>query len=587
MPDGSDQAHESAVADIGLAAAIFALDPSGLGGVLLRGRLGDARDAWINLVRKLLPDRANFRRLPLHVTDDRLIGGLDLAATLVAGRPVIETGVLAATDGGVLLIPSAERLPSAAAARIASVMDNGEVAVERDGLCQRHQTRFGVVALDEGLGDDERLPSSLADRLACHLWLDDIRISHVVTPFTCDDVAEASIRLVDVEVDQAAIEALCAVAAALGIASLNSPLLASRVARCNAALCGRECVCDEDVALAARLVLAPRAAFVPVTEDETEPPQTESEANNGDTEQETVSGEALLEDVVLAAAKAAIPPELLARLATRNGARARGLAASGSGARQQAPRRGRPAGTRRGKLGSGARLNILETLRAAAPWQRIRASAPDMRASNARRIVVKPEDFRILRLKDRRETVTVFVVDASGSSALHRLAEAKGAVELLLADCYVRRDQVALLSFGGRGVELLLPPTRSLTRAKRRLADLAGGGGTPLAEALEQTALLTQAIKRRRQTPVIVVLTDGQPNLARDGGTGRHIAVDDAVEAASGLRAAGVATLLIDTAPRAQPCAARIADALGAQYVPLPYADARTVSNEVKSRIGS
>ena len=94
-------------------------------------------------------------------------------------------------------------------------------------------------------------------------------------------------------------------------------------------------------------------------------------------------------------------------------------------------------------------------------------------------------DLRITRLQQRAATATLFVVDASGSSALHRLAEAKGAVELLLAECYVRRDQVGVIAFRGRGAEVLLPPTRSLVRAKRSLAALPGGGGTPLAAGLQ------------------------------------------------------------------------------------------------------
>jgi magnesium chelatase subunit D len=122
----------------------------------------------------------------------------------------------------------------------------------------------------------------------------------------------------------------------------------------------------------------------------------------------------------------------------------------------------------------------------------------------APRVLVRRDDFRVQRLRERRETTTVFVVDASGSAALHRLAEAKGAIELLLAECYVRRDRVALIAFRGRpgaaGAELLLPPTRSLVRAKRSLADLPGGGGTPLAHGLDAARALAEDVSRRGGT---------------------------------------------------------------------------------------
>src|SRR4029450_5166679 len=112
--------------------------------------------------------------------------------------------------------------------------------------------------------------------------------------------------------------------------------------------------------------------------------------------------------------------------------------------------------------------------------------------------------------RQRTRTTTIFVVDASGSSALNRLAEAKGAVELLLADCYVRRDRVALLAFRGRGADLLLPPTRSLVAAKRGLGGLPGGGGTPLAAGIEAGLALADAVGRKGETPVVILLTDGR-----------------------------------------------------------------------------
>ena len=174
------------------------------------------------------------------------------------------------------------------------------------------------------------------------------------------------------------------------------------------------------------------------------------------------------------------------------------------------------------------------------------------------------------------------MVDASGSAALHRLAEAKGAVELLLADCYVRRDNVAVLAFRGSKAELLLPPTRSLVRAKRSLAGLPGGGGTPLAAGIEAALALAEAVRRRGETPVVVLLTDGRANIARDGEPGRTRAGEDALAAAMQLQAAGVTALLLDTSPQPQPMARQLAAQMGAAYLPLPHAGAAELSQAVR-----
>jgi magnesium chelatase subunit D len=245
---------------------------------------------------------------------------------------------------------------------------------------------------------------------------------------------------------------------------------------------------------------------------------------------------------------------------------------------QRGSARGRPAGTLRGEPRNGLRLDLIETLRAAAPWQRLRrAGATDSR------IRVRPDDFHVTRFRQRRETTTIFVVDASGSAALNRLAEAKGAVELLLADCYVRRDRVAVLAFRGRGAELLLPPTRSLVRAKRSLAGLPGGGGTPLAAAFDAAADLADAVKRRGDTPVVVLLTDGRANVARDGMGGRARADADAVTSARRLRLCGCAVLLVDTSPQPHPRAAQLAAEMAATYLPLPHAGSQALSELVQA----
>ncbi len=331
------------------------------------------------------------------------------------------------------------------------------------------------------------------------------------------------------------------------------------------------------------VAITPPAESPEPPEPETPPasPEENSDADPGD------PGDRPLEDQVLEAVAASIPAGLLAALKAGRDRRAAKRAAGKSGAVQRALRRGRPMGAVAGDPRRGARLNLIATLRAAAPWQPVRRREQAARTGTSPRVLVRRDDFRITRYRQRSETTTIFVVDASGSAALHRLAEAKGAVELLLADCYVRRDQVALIAFRGRDAELLLPPTRSLVRAKRNIAALPGGGGTPLASAIDAAALLAEQIQRRGGTPGLVFLTDGRANIARDGTQGRERANAEALAAAPRLRLLQAPALLIDTSPRPNPAAAQLAAAMGASYLPMPHAEARRLRDAVQAGTGA
>ncbi|MBP6853382.1 MAG: magnesium chelatase ATPase subunit D, partial [Rhodoferax sp.] len=193
-------------------AALMAVDPVGLGGVALRARASLARDQWLQMLRQLLPSGLPFRRVPLHVDDSRLLGGLDLAATLRRGRPVAQTGLLAQSDGGVAVLASAERLGNATAARLAQVLDTGEAVMERNGLSLRHAARLGLVALDEGSTDDEQLSGKLLDRMAFHLHLADATdVDSLVAPPGVDAAAIVAARalLPQVLASEAVVQALC------------------------------------------------------------------------------------------------------------------------------------------------------------------------------------------------------------------------------------------------------------------------------------------------------------------------------------------------------------------------------------------
>lgn len=557
-------------ADACLAARLLAADPHGLGGAVLRAPAGPVRERWLAILRAALAPGTPWRRLPSGIGDDGLLGGLDLAATLAAGRPVARAGLLAEADGGLVVVPMAERLAPGTASRLAAALDTG-TASERSA-------RFGLILLDEGEAD-EAVADTLADRLAFRIDLNGLAAADAEGPSPDPEPAPQA-----AEPDP--VGSLCALADAFGVASLRGPILAARVAR---ALAGDGPIGQAEITAAARVVLAPRATRLPApqetTPEETAPEEATPETADAppddlpDVRPPDAADPAAAdapEDVVLEAVRAAIPPHLLDQLLS--GQPRLAAAKTGRVGQAAASRTGRPVGSRRGDPRRG-RLDLLATLRAAAPWQALRRGGEE-----TRRLVVRRDDLRIRILKQRTETTTVFCVDASGSAALERLAEAKGAVELLLAEAYVRRDRVALVAFRGAGAELVLPPTRSLTRAKRGLSGLPGGGGTPLASGIDAAVAVALGVRRGGSRPAIVLLTDGRANVARSGEGGRARAGAEALQAARTLRAAGLPALVVDTGSRGEE-ARPVAEAMGARYLKLPRVEAGQLSAAVRAAL--
>ena len=320
--------------DAGLAATLFTQSPAAFGGMVLRGS-SPARDALVAAIA----DKVPTRRLPAHVDDERLLGGIDIAASLAAGRPVETRGLLAEAEGAVLVVPMAERMDESLAGRLAQALDEKCVA---------------LILLDDASATlDEGPPLALMERLA----------------FQCDLThsreREASLgndaKLESAPLDDDALSAIAATGAALGVHSVRALIHASEVARAHAVLAGR-CEAEQtDLEAAARLVLAPRATQLP-------PPPEEPEADDppppepGETPEENnqQSADQKLEDKVVEAATAAIPADLLAQLA--KGLAPRQAGAAGSGQKRKSGLRGKPLGARPGMPRGGARLAMIDTL---------------------------------------------------------------------------------------------------------------------------------------------------------------------------------------------------------------------------------
>jgi magnesium chelatase subunit D len=564
-----------------LAARLIAMAGPAIGGVRLRAGVGPVRDTWLKVLRQLSGDREPVI-IPAAASPDRLCGGIDIHGSLHAGRMVLQRGLLAAANGGLAVIAGAERLEASAVAAISSALDEGEVAPRSAWAGQsggRQDAAFALIAIDEAVAGEPGPAPALCERLSMDIGLDGIAWSAIsATP--AHAVEERRSGFHQVAVSDALIETADR---ALGLPSPRRLHLTIRLARAIAALERRRDVNLLDVMTAVRLASAEaRAEDQDRATEQQQPPPPEERPEP----EEAVSREQRDEfpdEFDVAAALADINGlelmvERLAgpnRLAGRRGA---------SGEKRRKARQGRVISMRERPSFPDARPDMVATLAAAAPWQVLRRREA---GHDGVRPLIKPSDFRFRVYQDRRESAILFAVDASGSTAMDRLGEAKGAVELLLAECYAQRHQVGLVAFRGRAAESLLAPTRSLVRAKRSLQALPGGGATPLASGMKCGLELALTEKAKGRTPLLVLISDGSGNIALDGSQGREKAGADALTIARLIAHHRIPSMVIDIGRRGAARGQPLARAMGARYKPLPYASARSMSGEVELAINA
>jgi magnesium chelatase subunit D len=598
---------------------LLQIDPCGFGGIWLRAPFGPVRERWL---RHLLAAGLNSVKVPGSVDMERLLGGIDLSLTLQTGSLHMQSGLLQQADQGVVCISMAERFPAALMAPMTQAMDTQSLPpLQMSGSSESApRTQFGVVALDESMDDEAPIGKSLQERLG--LWFDLQALAPSVVPeleFSQFSQGNASDQALDIRIpadklrqarlllpqiqwsdDQAL--AVCATALALGIDSLRTPTLALRVACCHAALNKRSAVSEDDLEFAARRVLAPRATRWPAPAEQQSAPEPETASDqepapdpSQEAAQEPPDNQAQqdpppadqasqdepstnnpsaedLQEMMIASALASLPPNLLDSLLTKTGS-SQGNTSGRSGQFRSGMQRGRPLPPRPGRPAGHARLHVLATLRAAAPKQRLRS------ASGPGRVAIRSEDFHVHRYQQNSSSCMILALDASGSAALQRLSEAKGAVELLLQQSYARRDSVCIVAFRGSKAQLLLPMTRSLVRAKRAMTGLPGGGGTPLALALKMACEQSIQLQRQGVTPILVVLSDGRANVTLQGLGGRVQAQADALQWVQQWRQTGHRSLWIDTSIQPDPQVQNLADAMGASYMPMPQVQAQRMAN--------
>ncbi len=589
------------------------------GGLLLSGEKGTGKSTLVRSARELLD--APWVEVPISITEDRLFGAIDAEEAIRSGHKKLLPGLIDEANDGLLYIDDANLLRDDLLSAILNIREAGGYRLERDGLSEQRESRFTVLSVMNP--ESGTLSSSSLDRFGLFAQVepatdDKTRIEIIrrvldfekdglafrkkweqETEALKDQIAKARERLKDVEVSPAMIQLAAVYTLKAHVAGHRADIYLIEAARAEAALAGRKYVLPKDLEKAAEFILPHRMRKAEEEESRREdtdnpPPQpSDSETPSKDQPQDPSQSDQNFtrpeqpqpEQTDTEDSKGnENSNDTNAQMSNPKGASRERVDAANLHVNLP-PMWIEPAKDRKPKKGSGKRsltmTDLMQgryvraeipkaktsdiafdaTLRAAAPYQKARPS-------NGCAVVIRKDDLRSKVREKRTGNIFLFVVDASGSmGARERMKTVKGVIFKILLDAYQKRDRVGMIAFRKKQAEVLLPVTRSVDFAQKKLASMPTGGKTPLAKGLLKAEDVLDMLYRQdpAQDPVVILITDGRATSPLNEGTDP---VTDAMDEAKRIGRRHLPVAVIDTESGfiRLGLAKKIAKAMGASY---------------------
>lgn len=533
-----------------LSLVLNAIEPR-CGGVLFAGEKGSGKSTLVRQFAKVLPEETPFVLVPLNVTEEALLGTIDVEYTIRTGTKKVQKGLFSRAHRGILFIDDVNLLATEAVSLVLEVNGRQQIILEREGLSATADASFMLVATMNP--EEGHLSPHVLDRFGMCVFWESLREKsqrklviqrELDNRYCCAEPRSAADEalynrilhcrdfLPQVVIAEEIANRIAELCMENGISSHRAEVFLFYATRAYAAYVGHRTASFEDVEIVAPLVLLHRQRQIvtplqepsatresqysdapsspsnnaPSDEQETgqkhHHPQTQFSSFTEDRVDKDMSfSQGPAQEHVFGAGQ----PFPIKRLVFRKD-RVRRVA---RGRRTQTNSKDKGGRYVRSILSKRDDVAIDATIRAAAPYQRVR--------NRCDILLIQESDLRYKQREKKTGHLVIFVVDGSGSmGAQKRMVETKGAVKSLLMDCYQKRDKVAMIVFRNAKAEIVLQPTSSVEHAARRLQEIPTGGKTPLsAGLLESYELIQRHAKKAPETRFLLVLvTDGRANQA-------------------------------------------------------------------------